>query len=188
IIGYTDSEDKGEILKIKYLGSDNQLENIKQEYNCENAVVAIGSIGNTTVRERVYTNLKNKGYILPIIIAKSSIIAEDVEIQEGTVIMDGVIVQPSVKVGICAIINTKSSIDHDCTIGNFVHLAPGVTLSGTVNVGNNSHLGTGVNVINNVSIGNNCLIGVGSLIIKDCNESGIYIGIPARLVQRYKNE
>jgi len=59
-------------------------------------------------------------------------IAPDVEIGEGTVVMAGVVVQPGVKIGKHVILNTNSSCDHGCQIGDYAHIAPGATLCGDV--------------------------------------------------------
>jgi len=34
------------------------------------------------------------------------------------------------EIGEYSIINTNSTIEHDCKIGDYVHIAPGVTMSG----------------------------------------------------------
>ena len=45
--------------------------------------------------------------------------------------MDGGIVNSGSKIGKCAIINTGAIVEHDCTIGDFVHITAGM-LSGAV--------------------------------------------------------
>ncbi len=34
------------------------------------------------------------------------------------------------------IINTRASVDHDCELGDFVHVGPGAVITGSVTVGN----------------------------------------------------
>ena len=46
-------------------------------------------------------------------------------------------------IGANSIVNTRASVDHDCRIGETVHIAPGVTLSGAVTIGDGTHIGTG---------------------------------------------
>ena len=94
--------------------------------------------------------------------------------------MEGAIVQPGVKIGAISIVNTKASIDHDCQIGDEVHIAPGCTLSGSVNVGNGCLIGTGVTVIEKIRIGKNCTIGAGAVVLADCEDNGTYVGVPAK--------
>ncbi len=73
-------------------------------------------------------------------------------IGKGTVIMDGVVINSGAKIGNFGIINTNCSIDHDCIIGNFVHIAPAVTLSGEVKDWDNVLIGTGSSVIQGIEI------------------------------------
>jgi UDP-3-O-[3-hydroxymyristoyl] glucosamine N-acyltransferase len=40
------------------------------------------------------------------------------------------------------IINTRASVDHECILGNGVHIAPGAVLAGRVTVGDNTMICT----------------------------------------------
>ena len=73
-------------------------------------------------------------------------------------------------------------MDHDCFIGNHVHIAPGSILSGTVSVGDCTHLGTGCTVIQGKTIGNRVLVGAGSLVVKNIKSDMKVLGVPAREV------
>lgn len=89
------------------------------------------AVGSNSARKRIAAETPGPFATLA---HPSAIIARDAEIGEGTVIMAGVIIQPGVKIGRHCIINTKASIDHDCVIGDFVHIGPGCTLCGNVTV------------------------------------------------------
>ncbi|MBW3003740.1 acetyltransferase [Candidatus Woesearchaeota archaeon] len=179
IVGYTDMEDRGNMLGVRYIGDDNILEKLKQE-GCSSAAVGIGSIGDISIREKVWNKLKDLGFNLPAIISKDAVVNNDVSIGQGTVVMDGAVIQPGTVIGECCIINTRSSIDHDCEIKDFVHVAPGVTLSGGVKIGKHSHLGMGANVIQYLNIGDKCIIAAGATVIKDCEDNKRYRGVPAK--------
>ena len=85
------------------------------------------------------------------------------------------------KIGQGCIINTASSVDHDCVLGDFVHVAVGAHLCGTVTIGNATWIGAGATVSNNVNICGECTIGAGAVVVKDITEPGTYIGVPARI-------
>jgi acetyltransferase-like isoleucine patch superfamily enzyme len=38
--------------------------------------------------------------------------------------------------------------------------------------------------MNDVNVCDNCLIGAGSLVLKDCKESGMYFGNPAKYIRK----
>lgn len=71
-------------------------------------------------------------------------------------------------------------MDHDCVVGDYVHIAVGSHLCGTVTVGNGTWIGAGATVSNNVSSCSGCMIGAGSVIVNDIMESGTYVGVPDR--------
>lgn len=154
------------ILGVRVIGSDEVLPDIfKRGINY--AFISVGSIGNCDTRKRIYQNLKRIGFQLPVIKHPKTIIARDVELEEGAFVAGGVVINTGVKIGKNAIINTSASIDHDCIIGDFVHVAPGVTLSGGVKIGDETHLGTGANIIQHLNIGKRCIIGAGTTVRHD---------------------
>ena len=65
----------------------------------------------------------------------------------GSVIFAGAVVQPGTTLGRHAILNTGCSVDHDCLLGDHVHLCPGTHLAGTVRVGAGTMLGAGTSVL-----------------------------------------
>jgi sugar O-acyltransferase (sialic acid O-acetyltransferase NeuD family) len=180
ILGYTDINDNGNLLNFKYLGNDSVLENIIKENPGCCAALGIGTVKINDKRKNIKENLEKLGFILPPIISPFAVVNEGVSVGSGTVIYDGVVVNTGTTIGEGVILNTRCSIDHDCGIGNYVHIAPGVTLSGGITVGDNCFLGTGSCVIHSTRITNNCVIGAGAAVVKDCNEEGTYLGVPAR--------
>ena len=138
------------------------------------------SIGNAVVRKKLMERYRERKK--PILIHPSAVIADDVEIGQGSVVMAGAVINPGVKIGQGCIINTLSSVDHDCTIGEFCHIAVGAHLCGTVCVGNNTWIGAGATVINNINICGECMIGAGAVVIRDITEPGTYVGVPAKRI------
>jgi len=182
IIGYTDNKNKGDLLGIPYLGSDDILIDLRYR-NIKNAVLGIGHLDSSKIRVKIYHNLLDLEYSYPAIISPDALISEDTSIGMGTVVVDGAVINTGVEIGEFSIINTNSSIDHDCRIGNFVHIAPGVTLSGGVSVGDYTFVGAGSVVIQNISIKGHCTIGAGAVVNKDIITKGTYIGKPAKKIK-----
>jgi len=149
-----------------------------------NLVNGLGSIGLPVKRQSLFLRFKSMGYKFATVIHPSAILASDVELGEGTQVMAGAVIQAGSCIGSNAIINTRASVDHDCTIGDHVHIAPGVTLSGGVTVCEASHIGTGATVIQGICIGAESLIGAGTLVLKDVQRSTTVVGVPARMVTK----
>jgi len=143
----------------------------------------IVSIGKCDVRRRVAERL-NCSFAKAI--HSSAIVSPSSTIGDGSVVMQGAIIQADVTVGQHCIINTKASVDHECVIEDFVHIAPGSTLSGNVHVGSGTWIGAGTTVIQGIKIGKNCFIGAGSVIVKDVPDNSKGYGVPFRVTETLK--
>lgn len=185
IVGFTDIVKKGSILDINYIGDDGVLETLINKYKSCFAVIGIGITDLSDIDKRltIQKRLESLGYDLPVIKSPVAIINENVELGKGTVVFDNAVINTGTKVGENAIINTNSAIDHDCQIGDHVHIAPGVTLSGGVVVRNKSLIDAGATIIHNVNIGENCIIGADALVTGNCLKPGTYVGVPAKLIE-----
>lgn len=180
VIGFT--EKKGNkvlhLMGIPCLGNDE----VVCQYHPKKILLVngLGSVGDVDQRYRIYKKFKELGYFFNNVIHSSSILAPSVSMQEGVQIMAGAIIQVDSQIGVNTVINTRASVDHDCVIGNHVHIGPGVTLSGSVQVGHYTHIGTGATVIQGVKIGEKCVVGAGAVVIKDIPDGAKVVGIPAR--------
>jgi len=170
------------ILDVKIEYTDDQLKDLyKKGY--KNAFVSIGKVKINEHRKKLFNKIKNIGFNVPVIVSKSAIISKYSGIGEGTLIGRTVVINPGTQIGKNCIINTGSIIEHDCIIEDNVHIGPGAILSGGTYVGNNSFIGTGAIIIQNVNISQDTLIGAGAVVVKDINESGVYVGNPARRIK-----
>lgn len=135
-------------------------------------------IGDTNVRRQMQESLINVNLVT--LIHPDAVVARDVILGKGTVVMAGAVINPGTEIGEGCIINTCSSVDHDCKVGDFVHVAVGSHLCGMVVVGDGTWVGAGATISNNVSVCGGCLIGAGAVVVKDIEEKGTYVGVPAK--------
>lgn len=140
------------------------------------------AIGSNATREKVQEKLLGEGMSVVMLIHPSAVIGTDVEIGIGTVLMAGVVINSSTKIGKGCIINTSSSLDHDNIIEDYVHISPGVRTAGSVGIGKGTWLGIGSVVSNNVNICSGCKVGAGAVVVKDITEPGTYVGVPVRKI------
>lgn len=143
------------------------------------ADVIVG-IGNSDIRKRIQESVPEEK--ITTLVHPNAVVAEDAVIGAGTVVMAGAVINPGTRIGKGCIVNTCSSVDHDCTVGDYVHIAVGSHLCGTSTVGNNTWIGAGTTVSNNVAICSGCMIGAGAVVIKNITESGTYVGVPVKRV------
>lgn len=138
------------------------------------------AIGSSSIREKIAKQLMD--YKIVSLIHPAAVVSENVKIGKGSVIMAGAVVNPDSEVGEFCIINTCSSVDHDCYIGDFSHVSVGSHIAGTVKIGSHVWIGAGATIINNIEIQNNVCIGAGAAVIKNLDDSGTYVGVPARRI------
>ena len=181
ILGYLDPRDRGPILGHFWLGDDSSAQQLADDHRGLAVVLGVGRTDGRTDRLTLLETFSRVGSVFPVVVAPTAFVAEDVELGDGTVICDGVIVQPGTKIGRAAIVNTGARVDHDCLLHDDVHIAPGAVLSGGVQVGRGTLIGVGACCRQNVKIGSNCTIGAGAAVISDCQDGALYIGVPARL-------
>lgn len=141
----------------------------------------IVAIGSNRARRAVAEWLVANGCELITAIHPSAQLARGVTVGSGTVIMAGTVINADTAVGYDVIINSRVSIDHDCTIGDGAHIAPGSTLCGSVTVGAESFVCAGAVIIPNLTIGNHVTIGAGSTVIRSLPDSVLAVGSPAKV-------
>lgn len=146
-------------------------------------VQGIGSVNRITgnsLKRRVTEQLEVQGYKFVGLTHPHSFSDPASTIDLSAQIHAGAVLQPGVRIGRHSIVNTNASIDHDCDVSEYCHIAPGATVSGGVRVGAGSHLGTGCNVIQGVQIGSECLIAAGATVVRDVPDGSSVRGCPAK--------
>jgi sugar O-acyltransferase (sialic acid O-acetyltransferase NeuD family) len=98
----------------------------------------------------------------------------------GTVVFAGAIIQPHACLGAHVIINTAASVDHDCRLGDFVHLGPGTHLCGDVTVEEGALLGVAAAARPGAHIGAWAIVGGGAVVIEPIAPGTTAVGVPAR--------
>jgi sugar O-acyltransferase (sialic acid O-acetyltransferase NeuD family) len=114
----------------------------------------------------------------------SAVISPRATIREGSVVMGKAVINSGTVAGRHVILNTSSIIEHDCRLGDFVHISPGACLNGNVMVGEGTHVGSGAVVIPNISIGKWATIGAGAVIIDNVPDHSTVVGNPGRIIKR----
>lgn len=150
-----------------------------QKYKKDNYFII--AIGNNKLRKEIAEKLNDAHWHTAI--HPSAIMAKDVVIGDGTVVMANVVINASAKIGKHVILNTASIVEHDNVIGDYTHLSPRVALGGTVKIGTCSHIGIGACIKNNTRIADNVVVGAGACVVRDITEQGTYIGVPVKKIK-----
>lgn len=164
------------------LGNDSVLKSVFDS-GVKYAFVAVGSIGSTALREKLYLLLENIGFVLPAVVDISSNIGSGISLGAGTYIGKNTVVNAKSTVRDMAIINTGAIIEHGCTINEFAHIGPGAVVCGDAKIGAGTHVGANATIIQGVMIGDNSIIGAGSTVVHDMPNKVIAYGNPCKVVR-----
>lgn len=186
ILGFVDPDGDAELLGYERLGDDGFLSGIDE--NSVELALGVGSISSQATRKRIFSKYIEAGFSFPVLIHPSAYISKYADLSPGCQVMAGVVVQPGTNVGQNVILNTSSSIDHDCRIGDHCHIAPGAVLSGQVIVENEVHIGTGARVIQSCTIGTRSIIAAGTTVFKDISADTTVIASKPTYVDKSNQE
>lgn len=181
IIGVMDIPEKvgQEVLGIPIIATE---EDIFRYVNDVEFVVTVGFIKDVTIRNIIFHHVKNAGGCLGTVIASTAHVSPYSEIGEGTVVLHGACVNACAKVGSNAIVNTLSNIDHDVIVSDNCHISTCASLNGMSSIGENTFIGSQAIVCQCVNICSDVVIGAGSVVTKDIDTPGVYVGAPVRKI------
>jgi len=102
---------------------------------------------------------------------------------EGVIVCKGAIVTIGVKFGKHVHLNLNVTVGHDCCIGDYTTINPGVNISGAVTIGAMCNIGTGASIREKIIIASGVTIGAGGVVVKNITEPGTYVGVPVRRIK-----
>lgn len=148
----------------------------------EYTFLAIGAFGNFHLREQLVAMVHETNFRFPVVSDHRAIVSPDVTIGEGTFVGKRAVINAGTTIGKHVIINTGAIIEHDCAIGDFAHISPGVMIGGHSVIGENCHIGIGSTIVPGVRIGNMSLIHPGSVVTHDIPDFAVAMGSPCEVV------
>ena len=166
---FDDKIDEIKTFPFAISGDLNFLKNHLKEF--EDFFVAIG---DNYIRYNNMEWLKKEKVNFATLIHPKSTISKFSSLGMGTCVMANAVVNAGTLIKEGVIINTSSSIDHDCMIDDYAHVSPNCSLSGDIRIGKFSHLGTGTSVHPGINIGDNVKTGISSKIFRDILNNEIY--------------
>jgi len=149
------------------------------------AYAVVVGLGDGRMRRHVSLRVLERGGELARAIHPAAIIARDVTIGVGTVVMAGVVINTGTRIGRFVVVNTGAVLDHDNRIEDGVHISPGVHFAGAVSCGEDAFIGTGANVIPKIRIGARAIVAAGAAVIDEVPEDALAAGCPAVIKKFY---
>ena len=156
------------------------------EYLCENSTHFVVCIGGEHGYARFNTAQKliEKGLEPLSLISEYGLLHKLEECGQGIQVMPGAIVHKFSSLGSQCILNTNSTVDHECVLGDGVHIMGGASIAGRVAIGDFSTVGTNATILPDLKIGRNVYVGAGAVVIKDIEDNTVVVGVPGKPIKK----
>lgn len=143
------------------------------------------AIANSKIREVLEIKCKNDNLKILAVKASNSIVLDEVELGEGSILCHFTQLTSNIKIGKHFHANIYSYVGHDCIIGDYVTFAPNVQCNGNIHIGNHAYIGTGAIIKQGTPkrpliIGEGAVVGMGAVVTKNVAPGVTVIGNPAR--------
>lgn len=170
LVGLTE-EVGTKILGYPVLGTDADLMTLAKEIS--HALVTVGQIKSPLARVRLFGQLEQCGYVLPVVVSPRAHVSAHATLGAGSIVMHGAIVNAAATVGRNCIINSQALIEHDATVGDHCHISTAAAINSGVRIGAETFVGSNTSVRQSIEIGARCVIGMGSRILSNCPEGSL---------------
>ncbi len=163
------------------------FEDIERQFPPEvvSMFVAIGYQDLNGARTKKYLEAKAKGYSLISYVSPRANCGQWLDIGENCLILDGVGIQPGVRIGNNVSLWNNTLVGHHSVVQDNCWIAAGATLGGSVTLGERSFVGLNATIGGELSIGEDSFIGAGTLIIKSAPPRSVFI---ARDTEKFRLE
>ena len=162
------------VLGYEVIGSDKDLALFRSD--CEFAFIGIGQIKTASVRQNIFSNLRDLGYSFPTFVSSRAYVSPFASLGAGTIVMPGGIIGPGARVGENCIINSQALVEHDAVVGDHCHISTGARVNGGVTIDRGSFIGSGSILREGVNVGKNSLVGAGQTVLKDVPANSVVRG------------
>jgi sugar O-acyltransferase (sialic acid O-acetyltransferase NeuD family) len=141
-------------------------------------------IGDNADRRRIFERYQVLGVRVATCVAPNAFVARDAVLGQGVLLCPGAVVNSRAVLGDNTIVNTLSSVDHDCFLGSHSQVTAGVTFGGWVRVGENCFFGVKSAVVPRVTIGKGVVVMAGALVTQSLPDGVLAGGSPARALRQ----
>jgi len=179
IAGILDSKEKTgtHLLDIPFIGVDEDLPSLGSSYDY--FLITIGQIKDSATRMKLFDRLQQLELKSPVIISPFAHVSPHAQVEEGTIIMHGALVNAAARIGKNCIINSGAIIEHEVVIGDHSHISTAAVCNGEVKTGKGVFIGSNATIHQTVKIGDGAIVGAGAVVLKNIPAGSTWVGNPA---------
>lgn len=148
-------------------------------YEIEDDDVFICAIAVPRVREKLVIELQNRGAVFINLIHKTAQISPNSQMGIGNIICCFALLSCDCRIGNHVIMNCRSGVGHDASIGDYSSLMGNVSILGGVKVGRSTFWGEGACALPNSKIEDEAFITIRSVVFKKVKKGMKVFGNPA---------
>lgn len=156
---FLDDGDASVVNGVSVVGKTSEMEKFFPEYK-----LLLVTIGNNTIRERLYKEAATFGYHFPNIIHSSAYISPYASIGVGCMILNNAVVQNNAKIGNGCILNPGVEAHHDSSIGSYCLIYTNSVVRSLTHVGDRVWIGSNATVSTSATVPDDARIEDGEVI------------------------
>lgn len=159
---FLDDGDAKVVDGMPVLGTTADMEKMYGQYK-----LLLVTIGNNTLRKKLYKRASEIGYTFPSIIHPTAYVSPHAHIGSGCVILNNAVIQNNARCGDGCILNPGVELHHDSTVGSYCLIYTNSVVRSLTSVGNCVWIGSNVTVSTSASVPDDGIVEDGEVVHKE---------------------
>ena len=144
------------------------------------AVTVVIGIGSPAVRGRIAARIEEQRFAS--VIHPRATVGHQVIVGGGSIVCAGAVATTDIRIGAHVQLHVNTAVGHDCTIEDYVTVAPGANVGGATHLGRGAFIGAGAVVLPHRRVGNWSIVTAGAVVTADVPDNSTVAGVPAKIV------
>lgn len=183
LVGFFDDKPISSHKGLPILGKTNDVISALDANSIDAVFIAIG---DNKPRKKIFDLIVEKHYdkLINIICPTATILNPELIKGRGIFVGHEAFVGALVEVYDNVIINTKSIVEHNSIVKSHCNVAPAAVILGSVTLEEGAYIGASSTIKQLITIDSWATVGAGAVVVKNIEDDGTYVGIPAKKIKK----